>query len=284
MTTTRQPPGRKRASEPAREGDMLLAFKALALADSLTDAARRVGAAIIDHFNRQTGQCDPSVEGLSRMLGLSRATVLRATALLHDAGLILKTSHGGHAHRCGYAPQWAVFRRMDAAWAEARKARADERNVSSMRPSESHGCGVERLTDETQTCPNNLSHKPVTAEQAETRALEAAPELVLQAPEEPGKDKATARPRGHRLPRKSVSHPAQRHMLLPIAGGSSHAQAARDAAERRWLTALQGLGPAVMAAACDWIDPARQEEATTAELQTRGGGLAHVLNQIRRAG
>lgn len=283
--TTRQPPGRKRANEPARDGDMLLAFKALALADSLTDAARRVGAAIIDHFNRKTGQCDPSVEGLSRMLGLSRATVLRATALLHDAGLILKTSHGGHSHRCGYAPQWSVFRRMDAAWAGARRARADKRNVASVRPSESHRCDVERLTDETQTCPKNISYKPVTAEQAETRRPEAAPALVLRAPEEsPGKGREKARAAGQRKPAQRPANPAQRHMLLPIAGGTAHAQAARDAAERRWLTALQGMGPAVMAAACDWIDPARQAEATEAEMRTRGGGLAHVLNQIRRAG
>jgi hypothetical protein len=38
--------------------DTLLAVKALAVAPDLKATDRRVGAALIEHFNRKTGQCD----------------------------------------------------------------------------------------------------------------------------------------------------------------------------------------------------------------------------------
>jgi hypothetical protein len=53
----------------------LLACKAIGLEPGLSSSARRVGCAIIDHFNRQNGRCDPSVPRLARLLKLHVRTV-----------------------------------------------------------------------------------------------------------------------------------------------------------------------------------------------------------------
>ncbi len=57
-----------------QENDILCAYKALNIAPGLSDTARRVAGAIIDHFNRRTGQCDPNIDRLVRMLEVNRAT------------------------------------------------------------------------------------------------------------------------------------------------------------------------------------------------------------------
>ncbi len=53
-----------------QENDILFAHKALNIMSGLTEATRRVAGAIIDHFNKQTGQCDPSIERLATLLVL----------------------------------------------------------------------------------------------------------------------------------------------------------------------------------------------------------------------
>ncbi len=77
--------------------DILFAHKALNIVPGPSANARRVAGAIIDHFNRKTGQCDPSVGRLARLLGVNRATVIRATNDLcsEESGLFENSSHGG---------------------------------------------------------------------------------------------------------------------------------------------------------------------------------------------
>lgn len=43
-----------------QENDILFAYKALNFVPGLSANARRVAGATIDHFNRKSGQCDPS--------------------------------------------------------------------------------------------------------------------------------------------------------------------------------------------------------------------------------
>ena len=62
------------------ENDVLFAHKALTLMAGLSDATKRVAGAIIDHFNKRTGQCDPSIERLATLLSLgSKVTKLLET-------------------------------------------------------------------------------------------------------------------------------------------------------------------------------------------------------------
>lgn len=99
----------------------LLACKAIGLVTGLSSSARRVGCAIIDHFNRRNGQCDPSVERLARLLGLNVRTVLRAVDDLDRRGLILKVRHGGYSQRNSYRPNWALFEDLTTKWRSALK-------------------------------------------------------------------------------------------------------------------------------------------------------------------
>lgn len=107
---------------PIGRNDVLFAFKALTLVEGLSDSARRVGGAIIDAYNRDTGQCDPSVERLVDYLGINKATVLRAIDRLHELDLIQRVSHGSRTHRNAYLPNWAKFNHLVAEWDAKKRA------------------------------------------------------------------------------------------------------------------------------------------------------------------
>lgn len=256
------------------ENDILFAQKALLLTPGLTDATKRVAGAILDHFNKRTGQCDPGIERLSTMLGLSRATVLRATEALCEHGLFEKDSHGGKSHRAAYRPQWQRFRRIVADWDARMKVGAapgelipetkkPNAKVSGVQRSRSQDCDVKGRKDETQTLRINQSNKPIETEQVETHPPEP-PSLHDQK-------------RNHRLSKKDL-RPGQRHFLLPMQGGKqvNRKDAARDAAQRRWECDAKSRGEQVYFAVAEWITPERQHAATEAEMQRKGGGWAFI--------
>src|ERR1700733_14922306 len=99
-----------------RKFDTTIAHKMLNLMPELSGTDKRVAATIIDHFNRKTGQCDPSIERIARLLGLSRRTVIRSNARVVKTGVLRKVLHGGHLQRNSYEPVWSRFREFDAAW------------------------------------------------------------------------------------------------------------------------------------------------------------------------
>lgn len=72
------------------KNDVLFAHKALNIVPGLSEANRRVAGAIIDHFNKKTGQCDPGINRLCKLLRLNRASVIRSTDKLHKQGIIKK--------------------------------------------------------------------------------------------------------------------------------------------------------------------------------------------------
>ncbi len=258
------------------DNDILFAHKALTLMSGLTDATKRVAGAIIDHFNKKTGQCDPGIDRLSTMLGINRATVIRATETLDELGLIQKASHGGKSHRASYRPNWEAFQAVVSDW-DARmktgKAPANDRendrpNVASVRRSRSQGCDVKGRIPATQTLRRNLSNKPIEPEQVETPASKPSP----------------SQPQTKRNGLWKGNAPLdQRSMLFPINGGKSvsHAEAARSAAERRWYAQLHSLGQAAEADVLGWITADQQEEATQAEMHRRGGGIEFIITAMR---
>lgn len=253
----------------------------------LTEATRRVAGAIIDHFNKRTAQCDPGIERLAAMLGISRPSVIRATNQLHGLGLIEKTSHGGKANRAGYRPVWERFRAVVQDW-DARMKTGDApgagrqtvaetapvpkpEKVSRVIPSRYHPCDVEGISGDTQTLRSNQSNKPVEPERVETRAVNP-PSLY---PERGSKGLSR------------VSKPqAQRSMLLPISGGRnvSHAEAARTAAERRLNSDLMAFGPEGYVDAVGRMTDQISEDATLAEMRRRGAGAMFVRSALMAAG
>lgn len=264
------------------ENDILFAHKALNVMAGLTEATKRVAGAIIDHFNKRTGQCDPSIDRLATLLGIDRATVIRATEKLHELEFIEKVSHGGKAHRAAYLPNWERFRMIVEDWdARMKTGKASETSelrrqasetsrdkqphkVASVRRSRSQGCDVKGRTAATQTLRSNQSNKPIEGERAE---------------KPPEKPKAHSPPKAQHGLWKGNKPGAQRSMLLPISGGRSpsHADAAKAAAERRWYAQVHALGLKAEADVLEWMTWDRQEATTQAEMQRKGGGLAFIV-------
>ncbi len=89
-----------------KPGGMLLGFKAICLSGSLKDSQRSVAAAILDHYNHKTGQCDPSLDTIAFLVGLSRRTVIRCVNGIVRAGFFRRIRHGGNYHRNFYEPAW----------------------------------------------------------------------------------------------------------------------------------------------------------------------------------
>ena len=100
-----------RSSGPS---DTLIAHKAISLCEDLSGSEKRIAAAIVDHFNRKTGQCDPGLARIASLVGVSERTVIRAVAGLSKKGYIRRLRHGGKFHRNQYEPDWERFRAMEA--------------------------------------------------------------------------------------------------------------------------------------------------------------------------
>jgi predicted transcriptional regulator len=99
-----------------RRIDTLLALKAISLAPGLKENDRRVAAALVEHFNRETSQCDPGLKRIAGLLGISTRTVIRSTQRLENAGMFRKVRHGGHLNRNHYEPIWSRFRQIEVEW------------------------------------------------------------------------------------------------------------------------------------------------------------------------
>ncbi|WP_421590991.1 helix-turn-helix domain-containing protein [Shinella sp. M27] len=260
-------------SNSCQKNDVLFAYKALSIAPGLADASRRVAGAVIDHFNRGTGQCDPSIERLETLLGIDRATVIRATEKLHDLGFIEKTSHGGKSHRAAYLPNWARFRAIVEEWNARMKmgagAAADAVvKVASARRSRSQSCDVKRRSSATQTYLSNQSKEPTGA--CGNGALadgESSTQRVMAL-------KGLLNGRAWPAPRPEPE--------VALVGEAR--KAAESAAMRRWDRDLMALGVEAHAYAIDLITPEIADEATSAERRRHGDGLRLLRERLHFAG
>ena len=140
----------------AQSVNTLIAHKAINLAAELSNSEKRVAAAIIDHFNRRTGQCDPSLDCIAELIGMSRRTVIRATDRLQKLGFIRRIRHGGKFHRNSYGPVWSRFLQVEAEWNARRVARRTRFGAPKVSPcpGQSRHLGSDKA--DPQTFPSNL--------------------------------------------------------------------------------------------------------------------------------
>src|ERR1039457_3673730 len=120
---------------------------------------KRVASALIDHFNRQTTQCDPSLDTLAVLLGIDRRTVIRSINRLVRLKYFRRTRHGGNFHRSFYEPLWPRFREVEAEWQSRRlkhSQRFREEKLSRWKGQPVHPAGGKYGT---QTSPINLSNE-----------------------------------------------------------------------------------------------------------------------------
>ncbi|MEP3438627.1 MAG: tyrosine-type recombinase/integrase [Hoeflea sp.] len=245
--------------------------KTMAGIPDLSASTRRVAAAVIDHFNKRTGQCDPSIGRLIKLLKISRAAVLRATNELDQLGLIERKSHGGKSHRTAYLPNWQKFRAFVEDWDHGMKTGdgpvEGRSKVSELRPSQSQRRDLKGLKNETQTLRKNPSKKPIETDQAETPAAQNS---------ELNKRKGASR----LLKRTDLQR--QQSFLLPVKGGRSQSrfEVFRKKAQQRWENDLMRQGIERAEAVMDWLTNEAIERATEAELTTPGGGLEFILSEM----
>jgi len=252
-----------------QKADTLLAIKAIALSSALSAIDKRVGTALIDHFNRATGRCDPSLNGLAGLLGVSRRTVIRAISRLVGERMLRKVRHGGFSHRNSYEPIWRRFRELEAEWNERRKSRRGNTTSHGVSPLTGQTCHLAGGTDGTQTYPdNNLSSETFA------RLTRALPSI--------GTTGGVARLQAPGQANTGAASPQARGLLT-----KKFSAAANCEAERRWSAALHeryrgdtGLYAKAIAA----IDPQLQLEATNAEVLRRGDGIAWILAELKNRG
>jgi Mn-dependent DtxR family transcriptional regulator len=228
--------------------DSLLAAKVLGLMSGLTANDRRVATVLLDHFNRRTERCDPGLERIAALLGISERTVMRANRKLEAAGLFRKTRHGGYSNRNSYEPNWVRFAEFENAWRQKLKTRSQSR-VSNVSSSTGQPCHLPSDRAVTQTCTNNLSQQTC--------------------------------PSGHPIEARQPGggFTTRNHVNRSL-------DAARVAAERRWhddlLKRFRHM-PITYGEAVEAIDQEIREAATDAELKADGAGLAYVIRRLRLA-
>lgn len=252
--------------------DTTLAFKSICLSDALSGTDKCVAAAIIDSFNRRTGQCDPSFDRIAHLIGKSRRTVIRAVQRLERLRFVVKVRHGGHFHRNSYEPHWVHFRQMEAQWAARRATRHWQPALSPSTVPQL--CHVASDTSGTQTLPVNISKETCLEEPAPANRKPVALECSKG---------------NSRKETSGVSGLAQARQTRgpqgPIINGASFAE--RSSAERRWNRSLMQrlVGtPALYGQVIDALDPELQERATVAEMKQRGNGLVSIVDELLRRG
>lgn len=281
------PPGARTLSNiPAREpavlqkNDVLFAHKALTLVADLSAADRRVAGAIIDHFNKKTGQCDPGNARLADLLGMDARTVRRATSDLCDVyELFSKVSHGGKSHRAAYTPNWKKFQAIVDEW-DARMRKKTEPSDAGGNRAELPGslgrdCPVEQGETALQTLIRNPSNKPI----APYGACGDAGLGIAPRQEEP---RWKSQPQGRNgLLRGRAGQPNSRQSRKPqVAYSPSHEAAARAQAEKRLDADLRRLGWQAHSQAIEHMDAGMVEAATRAEIGRPGAGLRLVMDQL----
>ena len=251
--------------------DITLAFKALSLSAELTSTEKQVAAAIIDSFNYRTQQCDPSFDRIAHLVGRSRRTIIRAVQRLETARLLMKVRHGGHFHRNRYQPNWARFRQLEASWKARKATRHWGSDVAPLCVSGSGHIAGDRLG--TQTIPINQS----------TETSASAP-AKFDAQQTNGPN-ASSTSKGYPVPHGS--QPARLGGGFTGAGITASANVARLSAERRWNSALLKMlagRPELYAQAVEAIDSELQQRATEIEMDRKGTGLAHVIEELTNRG
>lgn len=246
----------------------LIAHKAISLSEELSGTEKRVAAVIVDHFNRKTGQCDPALDSIAKLLGVSRRTIIRAIGTLVRKGYFQKTRHGGKFHRNSYLPIWSRFQANETKWNE--KRRATRRTLGSKRVSPLQGqtCQPAGDADVTQTCFMNPLNETLLASQAIKRTETLNKRIVRKGLSNEGS--------------MAASHTVAKERFHVKSANSR--DAARDAAERRWtiaLTKLYATVPELFALIIDAIDAPLSEAATELELHRCGSGLQFVLDALR---
>jgi predicted transcriptional regulator len=244
--------------------DKTLAYKAINLIVGLSGNDRRVATAIIDHFNKCTGRCDPSLARIASMLQISERTVIRAVNHLVALGFFLRHRHGGYSGRNSYQPVWSRFRQAEAAWLTQSRL-SGSLAPSKLSPRHRQDCHLGSDTPVIQTLPVN----PCYLTPADTPLPNQQP-LIGPTESEP--------------PLKVDKRVLERTIIRSIHRPESPLHTAEAAAEARWnrdLLKRYASDAETYALVIECVDELLRAAATHAELKQKGGGASLIEQHLR---
>jgi hypothetical protein len=146
------PPIQDRIIMLPKKFDMTFALKAISLSREVTGTDKRISAALLDHFNRKTGRCDPSYDTLAKLLGINRRTVGRGIKKAVKAKLFTMITHGGINNCNAYQPSWIYYRELDERWKLERRKHADRFSPQKMSSLPGQTCSLPKGETDLQTC------------------------------------------------------------------------------------------------------------------------------------
>ncbi|MBB5044025.1 helix-turn-helix domain-containing protein [Shinella fusca] len=252
--------------------DIHLGFMAFGALADLTSNERRVAFAILDHYNKRDGRCDPSGERLAKLLEMDRTSVVKAVSRLCNVfGLFEKVSHGGHNHCASYRPQWRRYREIMGEWNAKARGRDPRSNMAKSPQATWRNHHTERGEITTQTDLINRIDKYGNSGRAAPSA-------------EPPTDDLRQDQRSQA--RVETVNGLLRGSLKRVNGGRSpsHASVARQQAEKRLDADLISLGLHAHADAMNRMDEGTQADAVDAEMHRRGAGLALLQERLGLGG
>jgi hypothetical protein len=231
--------------------DTTIAHKMINLMPELTGTDKRIAAAIIEHFNRKTGQCDPGLDRLAWLVGVSRRTAIRSVSHIVRVGVFRVVRHGGYSQRNSYEPVWLRFRELEAVWMMRFRAKSRHAHSSKMSPETCQTCHLPGDQPDTQTFLINQPEKTRSGlpKEEKGRSVESFSSVK----------------------KESIN-------------GTRPRDAAEAAAERRWNSALNEQFksmPVTYGEVLEAITPEIQLAATKAEMRKAGAGLEYILDQLK---
>lgn len=273
--------------------DILFAHKALNIVAGFSAADRRVAGAILDHFNRTTGQCDPSVGRLAALLGIGTATVKRATEELcrDDVGLFRKVTHGGKYHRSSFEPRWDQFRKIVLDWDRKmalRHPKDDSEKGSKMIPSDG-SMGSELIPQRDQfrsldgirndplTNRRNQSKEPIAPSGA-SGDVSSEGQMANDTPNTQSQHKG----RNGLLKGNAEHLHRSDHMPSKVVVNLSRSDIADDHAAVRLEKDMQALGTDLYVRILDAMTAELLAEATAAERAKRGQGVWLIQSRLAK--
>lgn len=234
---------RSRSELPGRTGKTM-AYYALCMDKKLSSAAKAVGACLVDHFNRRTGQCDPGVNRIADKTELHRASVFRALKELEKYGYVVRDQYGGNSHRNSYQIVWGRMCNV-----VERSKPSQERDGNGRKAATHDGRG-----NATQTFEGTIEDKPLKQGLAGDRSGNSSNQRHFLLPLSFGKK-----------------------------GQPSHRTVQRERAAHRWERDLRQVLGEQYPNAVEMITGKLADQATEHEMRQSGRGHELILSAMSAA-
>ncbi len=275
------------SAKPLTEGAMIaIAHKVINFADDLAPATKKVAAALLEHRNRTTGRCDPSVKTLAGMCGISERTVKRANENLSKSEIFIIARHGGLGNRNLYSLNFAEVARRNLQMQE-RKARARwPRAPPKVAPDPCREWPLDGARIGAQTYNINPSEETYGINRAQSPCLSSPiSSTKRQPPRTPSNTPDPSRKGDTSWPASSALA-SLRNRTSPVRD-TSFSNAALQGGIGRWdrdLREFLGGNPEAYGAAIEMIDDDMCDGATEREMKRHGDGIRYLVAELAKRG